>query len=906
MLSKEDFKDWCDRLNLSEAEQKIVDRIRSSEPSRRVGGGSRNVSGRYPSCKMGVTIQFESHRVELPVIYQLEHDEDVLEFYDQPPQIKLDYQGKNGRKLGVLHTPDLFVLRTNSAGWEECKTEQELKKLQEKNSNRYFLSEDGEWHCPPGEDYANQFGFYYCVRSDSKINWILQRNLLFLEDYYRAESLTVEESIFKSVLSLVWAQLGINLAELLNQSPTVKSDEIYKLIVSEQLYVELNTAPLAEPDKCLVFGDRQTAIAHGLMVEPSNPTTPVISPVIDLAIGTTISWDGTGLNIIHIGETEVVLGGENNQLRQLTKPVFENLVRQGKIKSVQTPQKPAISSESWQRFYQASPEDQAEALCRYKAIEPYLNGQPIENETIPARTLRHWKAKYLAALTQHGCGYIGLLSHRSAKGNRQRKLPEDTLTIMEKFISEDYETLKQKRKWEVYGSLVRACEQAGVIAPSYKAFTKEIKRRDGYEQTKKRQGRRAAYQQESFYWELTRTTPRHGDRPFEISHIDHTELDVELVCSRTGRNLGRPWATFLIDAYSRRLLAVYLTFDSPSYRSCLMVLRICVKRHGRLPQIVVVDNGTEFHSIYFETLLAAFECTKKQRPPAKARFGSVCERLFGTSNTQFVHNLLGNTQITRNVRQVTKSINPKNQAVWTLGLLYEYLCAWAYEVYDTDEHPAFFQSPRDAFAAGMAIGGSRLHRMIPYDENFQILTLPTTSEGKAKVQCGRGVKINSIYYWSNTFRDPQIENTSVQVRYDPFDIGTAYAFVRGQWVQCISQYYAEFQGRSEKELKLASAELRKRQQNHTKQSKVSAKNLAEFLASIEAQEALLEQRSYDAEAQEVFRVIEGGKATFSRNTPPNVIQIPLGSTDNQAIEDESVYPDDITNTPETLVIYEEF
>ena len=99
MLSKEDFKDWCYRLKLSEVAQNIIERIRSSEPSRRVGGGSKNVSGRYPSRKMGVTIQFESHRVELPVIYQLEHDEDVLEFYDQPPQIKLDYQGNNGRGL---------------------------------------------------------------------------------------------------------------------------------------------------------------------------------------------------------------------------------------------------------------------------------------------------------------------------------------------------------------------------------------------------------------------------------------------------------------------------------------------------------------------------------------------------------------------------------------------------------------------------------------------------------------------------------------------------------------------------------------------------------------------------------------------------------------------------------------
>ena len=43
---------------------------------------------------MGVTIQFESHRVELPKVYELEHDEDVFEFYDQPAPIKLEYQGK--------------------------------------------------------------------------------------------------------------------------------------------------------------------------------------------------------------------------------------------------------------------------------------------------------------------------------------------------------------------------------------------------------------------------------------------------------------------------------------------------------------------------------------------------------------------------------------------------------------------------------------------------------------------------------------------------------------------------------------------------------------------------------------------------------------------------------------------
>ncbi len=64
-------------------------------------------------------------------------------------------------------------------------------------------------------------------------------------------------------------------------------------------------------------------------------------------------------------------------------------------------------------------------------------------------------------------------------------------------------------------------------------------------------------------------------------------------------------------------------------------------------------GGSEFDSIYFETLLARFEITKKSRPPAKARFGSTCERIFGTANKQFLHNLQGNTQAARE-RQVTK------------------------------------------------------------------------------------------------------------------------------------------------------------------------------------------------------------------------------------------------------------
>jgi len=74
MLSSEDLRMWYRRLGLSQAARGVIDQIRFAPPSRRVGGGHQNVSGWYPSRKMGVTIQFESHRVELAGIYEMEHD----------------------------------------------------------------------------------------------------------------------------------------------------------------------------------------------------------------------------------------------------------------------------------------------------------------------------------------------------------------------------------------------------------------------------------------------------------------------------------------------------------------------------------------------------------------------------------------------------------------------------------------------------------------------------------------------------------------------------------------------------------------------------------------------------------------------------------------------------------------
>jgi hypothetical protein len=310
--------------------------------------------------------------------------------------------------------------------------------------------------------------------------------------------------------------------------------------------------------------------------------------------------------------------------------------------------------------------------------------------------------------------------------------------------------------------------------------------------------------------------------------------------------------TILIDAFSRRCLALYLTFDEPSYRSCMMIMRDCVMRHNRLPQIIVVDGGTEFKSTYFETLLAEYECIKKTRPPAKARFGSICERLFGTTNTQFIHNLRGNTQITRNVRQVTKSNKPAGQAVWTLSALHTYLSSFLFEIYDTIEHPALGRTPRDAYIIGLKATGARANRMISYDRTFLMATFPSTQRGTARVMPGRGVKINGMHYWAEAFRDPSLENHDFSIRYDPFDMGTAYAFVNGRWTECHSEHYAVLHGRSQKEIMFASKEVRRRSQLHSRgRFTLTARKLAEFLASAENEEEHLVQQLRDSEGKSI-------------------------------------------------------
>jgi len=98
-MTPEAFRNWSQHLQLTSETEALIASLRSSRPIRRVSGRANNVTGRYPSPKMGVSIQFESGHVEFWAIYTMERDDDVLEFYEQSSRIPLSYRAREDAQV---------------------------------------------------------------------------------------------------------------------------------------------------------------------------------------------------------------------------------------------------------------------------------------------------------------------------------------------------------------------------------------------------------------------------------------------------------------------------------------------------------------------------------------------------------------------------------------------------------------------------------------------------------------------------------------------------------------------------------------------------------------------------------------------------------------------------------------
>ena len=611
------------------------------------------------------------------------------------------------------------------------------------------------------------------------------KNIKFLSDYFSSDPAAIPEANRQAVLTAVTnAPSGIIFQELRAACPQVTVDQLNTLIAHEIIYFDFNSVPLIEQGRARIFSSCQVAEVHKVIEREKD------SADNQLAGG----------------------GGEAND----------------------------FSKKAQARLAMADEKNINHALHAERALK---DPAYAAEHKIPGRTIRDWAKKYREGKQIYGdrYGIVGLLPKFYLRGHHGDRFPEEMLRLVDEAIEKHYCTPSRPNKRYAYEQMRLALADK-YPTPSRAWFYQRLAARSKYNDTKARQGKRAAYACE--YFNAGKPNTNNGEFPLDVCHVDHTQADVELICSTTGQNLGRPWLSVLLDGFSRKILAMVIAFDPPSYRTLMALMQDCVKRHERLPHTLVTDNGKEFKSVYFEQFCAIYEIQLLRRPPAKARFGAISERVFGTINTQFLHTLPGNTQNTRNVRQLTKSVNPKGLATWTLEDLIFKLEYYAYQNYNHRPHGTLQVAPEVKWSEGMEKFGAREQRTVKNDEAFRLMILPTTPKGTAKIHLGKGVKIHGFYYWAEAMRSSKYENKNVRVKYDPFDMSMGWVFL-DQWICCRAGNHLNLQGHTEKEIQIANKEFRQGQKLMPHRQATSAKELAVFLASANENTAVALQRAKD-------------------------------------------------------------
>lgn len=841
MLSTIELQELFVRLGTPDAGRRLVEKARREAPVRKIESRVGNVITWLQSRKMARAIGTESRSGEYRAVVRYEHDPTVLEYFSQPCRLDLVLtDGGRIKASRVQHTPDFLVIRADQLLLEEWRDEGRLRRLAEKHPNRFRL-EDGAWRFPEAEARLAELGIVYRIRTTQEHPALFVQNIDFLADYYDRECppiLEAEELELRALFSdrHVWT-----LADLIEATNgKVATDSIYKAIADDRLAFDLYEEDISETFRAKVYRD-QTTLAFERRIDAKSCSEGRERLDSSISVGTNIEFDGTSYVVLMLGKDKALLQSDSGTT-ELSLQVLEREFASGTLRILT----PACIDNEEADAEPLTPTEVERAVRRAEILDAALSG--TGGVPVTTRTLQRWRKQMEEAGEDARIQYTVLAGNWKNCGNRARKIPQELLDEIAAIVKKEYNTATNKTKKSVYKSFVEACAAKGLHPCSQRTFNKEVTR---LQSTRARRGKRVAYQTQPIVWYLKRDEPLHGVRPMQYVHVDHTQLDVRALSPETGADLGKPWLSLAIDAESRRVVGFYLSFEPPSYRSCMMVLRDVVRRHGRMPAMLVVDNGKEFKSRAFQRVCALYGCSIRYRPAGQPRHGGVLERLFGTINTQFIHNLAGNTQLMKYVRTVTKSVRPENFVEWTLPALHGAFDYYFDRLYGTDPHPAHGDAPVEHYTVRMAETGMRRHRLVRFDRTFLIETCPAPdSIGSRVVDGQRGVKVDHIWYWNDAFRVPTLDGNAVEVRVDPWDVRVLYALVRNKWVQCVSKLAARLRSYSVVELRYAFEELRKKAGIEKKD--LTPERAAEWLKILDAKNFDSRLREQQAESRLIY------------------------------------------------------
>jgi len=257
--------------------------------------------------------------------------------------------------------------------------------------------------------------------------------------------------------------------------------------------------------------------------------------------------------------------------------------------------------------------------------------------------------------------------------------------------------------------------------------------------------------------------------------IDHTALDVMAVDPVTGRVIGRPFLTVVLDRYSRMIMGFWLHFAAPNTESVLQVIERAISPKAswlaRFPKVInewparglplriVPDNAAEFHAgnlvIAFTEMGIEIMFPRSRGPQMK---GAV-ERFFKTLNMGLIHTLPGTTF--SNVKHRGDYI-PEKHACLTLQALESALIKWIVDIYHQAPHKGL--DSKTPMAVWKAMEPSRVIQM-PADLDALETAL---SHRKLSTIQAYGIQLSNNFYHSDELGSLRIrlgEEKKAQIRY---------------------------------------------------------------------------------------------------------------------------------------------
>ena len=821
MLEKLDLQRLLEKLGTPVKGQKLVLNARSQAPVRKVESRGGNVVTVFSSRKMGREIRTESRNFEFAAVVNFEFDDSVRAYYPQPCELRLELiDPATGEIHNVHHFPDLLRITDTGISLIECKSEAKLARLAAKYPWRYQRDSQGQFYAPLIEAKLSEWGIGYEILSEQSLPPLRVENLLHLSDYLLPAAEPCPQDVLDEVHGILREHGHVYIAELTSSGHGIAVDYINKAIADQLLVTNYDTERLTEPARSRIFRD---AILMDFVLADEVAKRVHENFTVEIAPGAEFHFGSQVLKIQLVDDRNIVCTDDQGGTRTVE---IQWLLRA--IESKQVWMEPPKILPEWSRYSEKE----------LRAANFRLQQMHSEKPQLSERTLSRYRSKCSLAEKNGGAAVLALVPQTAMRGNRTQRLEQAQLDVLRHVFEQSWSS-HEARSYKACHNILRIlCAVSGVKLVSQTTMIQYIDKWCTTHDERARNGKRLAYQKGQFVEVLSVDSPPHGSRWFQYVHIDHTKLDIELISGVTGKKLGRPWLTLAVDAFTRKIVAMYLTFDPPSYVSAMMVVRDMVRRHQRLPEFVVVDNGKDLISSAFAVFLESMGVHLRIRPAGQPRHGTVMERLFGSLTSGYIHNLAGNTKATKNVRMTTGKHLPKNFAEWTLEHMYAGLEYWAFVYYEEKDHPTIGMSPGDAVERSLKTSGSRPHKWVPFTQDFLIATCPPVSrEGTRVVDGQRGVKVHDRYYWDPIFASPKFARKSLEVREDPWDSSSVYVRVGAQWVRARCKALLHMGQLTEFERKALSKEYAF-STNGKDISDASQQRLAEFLRTFTPQGAL--------------------------------------------------------------------